>query len=163
MSLADLLALLPDNTTGQITAANMRKITSELYGPTPLEGVALGPFNNLPAAMSFVPLPAPGPVTGSLTLDEAVNVLVILSAYLDSGANNNNVSLGLDLTGATVVPVASKPERIIQVGGKSWVQVSLSMIYVVAMAVGTTNAEVRYTASVAGANVSNIALTAVMP
>ena len=163
MSLSDLIALLPDNTTGAITAGNMRTIVTELYTPTPTKNVAAGPFSNLPIATTFTPLPAPGPVSGSLTLDEATTILVFLGAYIDSGANNNVVDLGIDLSGATVVAVGSKLEEVIQVGGKSWIQISLQVVFAEPFAVGTTNFDVRYKASVAGANISNVALMAVRP
>ena len=163
MSLSDLIALLPDNTTGAITAGNMRTIVTELYTPTPTKGVAAGPFSNLPIATTFASLPAPGPVTASLTLDEATTILVFLGAYIDSGANNNVVDLGLDLSGATVIAVGSKLEEVIQVGGKSWIQMSLQVVFAEPFAVGTTNFDVRYKATVAGANISNIALMAVRP
>lgn len=160
MTLDELLALLPDNQHGDISASDLRTIVTELYGPLANEfRVAQGPFT-LPAAASFSPLPTPGPIAGLMTVVESGPVLLSLSVYVDSGANNNDVSLGLDLTGATVVAVGG-PGKTVRVGGKQYVQSTLSNTYLQEFNEGDTLGEVMYKATLSGAIVSDLSINMV--
>jgi hypothetical protein len=161
VKLQDLLALFPDNVNGDISAADLRTAITDLYTPALLQrGVNLGPFT-LPAAPAFVPLPAPGPVTASVTSDVTIPLEIILSAYVDTGSNNNDVRLALDFSGATVEAAGSQPQRVIRLGGKSLVAATVTISFIESLLVGTTTVQVMYQASLVGATVSNIALSAV--
>lgn len=165
MTLPELLALLPDNTVGDIGADDLRTIITELYNdamvpPSFQKGVRLGPFAGLPMSAVFAPLPGPS-ASVPLVLTQPHNVLMVLSAYLDSGVNNNDVVLALDLSGATAIPAGTNPEETLRVGGKQYVESTLSISYVQAFNVGTTTMDVKYTATVAGASISDVAVTMV--
>jgi hypothetical protein len=156
-TLADLLALLPDNTTGEITPADMRTIVTELWNgshPPVWNIVNQGPFV-LAAHAAWTDL-AP-PVTGVVTLDDPTTAQFCLSLNVDTLGANNAVQLGLDLSGATVVPVGSKPEQVLWIGGKQPVQATVEVTFLQALAAGTTNLAIRYTAQ-AAANVTALAL-----
>lgn len=158
-ALDDLLALLPDNSTGDISAADMRTIVTALY-PASVAGVLDGPFTNLPITTGFAALPgAPGPVLADLP--QAKTVQLNLSAYIDSGANSNDVALALDLSGATALAAGSNPEQVLRVGGKQPVASTLSLSYLVQFSAGQTGVEVRYSATAAGADISAVSLTVV--
>jgi hypothetical protein len=156
-TLADLLALLPDNTSGEITPADMRTIVTELWNdshPPVWNVVNQGPFA-LAANAGWTDL-APA-VTGAVTLDDPTTAQFCLSLNVDTLGANNAVQLGIDFTGASVVPVGSKPEQVLWIGGKQAVQATVEVTFLQALAAGTTNLKVRYTAQ-ATANVTALAL-----
>jgi hypothetical protein len=158
-TLADLLALLPDNTTGDITPADMRTIVTELWNdshPPVWNIVNQGPFA-LATHAAFTDL-AP-PVTGVVTLDDPTTVQFCLSLNVDTLGANNQVQLGIDFSGATLVGVGSKPEQVLWIGGKQAVQATAEVTFLQAMAAGTTNLDVKYTAQGA-ATVTALALIA---
>ena len=160
MTLDDLLALLPDNTTGAISPADMRTIVTELYNdanPAYLNVVNQGPAT-LAVNAAFVAVP--GTTTHAFTLEDAQDVQFIVSLNVDTQSTNNQVQVGLDLTGATVVPVGSKPEQVLLVGGKQQVQARLEVTFIAHLAAGTTNIAVKYTAQAAGGVLSAMAVIA---
>jgi hypothetical protein len=164
-TLDELLALLPDNTTGEIAPVDLRTIVTELWAQATtnpyVNSVSQGPFT-LPVAAAFTALPSPGPVTGTITLDTDTTMLVIISANVDSVANNNQMQLALELSGATILAAGTKPEQVLWAGGKQAVQSTLEVTYVQRLLAGTTNAEVRYTAQQAGGTVSALAVIAMV-
>ena len=161
MALADLLALLPDNTTGDISPADLRTIVTALYNdanPPFVNVVTQGPATlALAAAWTAVPGTAPY----AFSLDDAADVQFVVSLNVDSVANNNQIQVGLDMTGATTVAVGSKPEQVLLVGGKQQVQARLEVTFVAALAAGVTNIALKYTAQVAGGQLSAMAVQAV--
>jgi hypothetical protein len=162
MTLDELLALLPDNTTGEISPADIRAVVTNLFiEPThAADASSAGPYN-LFATPIFTVLP--GSTATPLVLDRGpVPVLLTLSAYLDSGVNSNDVSLALDLSGATLAPAGGKPEQTLRVGGKQFVAATVSISYLQTFEIGTTNVTVRYKASVNGGSVENVALTMIV-
>jgi len=147
-TLADLLALLPDNSTGEITPADMRQIVTDLWDashPPYGDTVAQGPFS-LVANAAWTPLPAPGVPQSTVTLTDPGQVKFTVSCNLDTLGNNNAVQVGLGLTGATVVPPGTHPEQVLWVGGKQALQATVEVTYMVALLAGTTNVNVFYTA-----------------
>ena len=74
--------------------------------------------------------------------------------------NNNQIQLGLDVSGATTVPVGSKPEQVLLVGGKQQVQSTVEVTYIQHLAAGTSNIALEYTAQVAGAVLTAMAVIA---
>jgi hypothetical protein len=162
MNLAQLLALFPDNMEGEISAADLRTAISELYVPRTMGNVVnLGPFSALPASPTFRSLPPPGPVSTTASIDEPVVALFILSVYIDTAGNNNDVRLALDFSGGLVEAAGSQPERVIEVSGKSAVGSTVSISFIDSLPTGATTAEVKYQASQSGASISNIALAGV--
>ena len=160
MTLDDLLALLPDNSSGAISPADMRTIVTELYNdanPAYLNVVNQGPAT-LAVNAAFVPVPGTAPY--ALSLASADDLQFVLSLNVDSMVNSNQIQVGLDLTGATVVPVGSKPEQVLLVGGKQQVQARLEVTFIAHLAAGTTNIAVKYTAQAAGAVLSAMAVIA---
>jgi hypothetical protein len=118
-----------------------------------------GPFT-LPLSAAWRSLPAPGPVTGSIALSKVRTLMLVISCDIDSMVNNNQIRVGLDLTGATVVPVGSKPEQNIWIGGKQAVQSTMEVTYIQTLQPGTTNIDTQYNASQANAVLSNLAVIA---
>ena len=160
MTLDDLLALLPDNSSGQISPADMRTIVTELYNdanPAYINVVNQGPAT---LAVNAAFTPVPGTTAYPFTVDDAQDVQFVLSTNVDSMVNNNQIQVGLDLTGATVVPVGSKPEQVLLVGGKQQVQARLEVTFIAHLAAGTTNIAVKYTAQAAGGVLSAMAVIA---
>jgi hypothetical protein len=160
VTLDDLLALLPDNTTGQISPADMRTIVTELFNaahPPYLSVVNPGPVT-LPASASFAAVPTTSPY--ALTLPVASVVEFCLSLNLDSAVNNNQVQLALDLSGATTVAAGSQSEQVLWAGGRQPVQSTLEVTYLQSLAAGTTDVALEYTAQSAGAQVSGMAVIA---
>ena len=160
MTLDDLLALLPDNTTGAISAADMRTIVTELYNdanPAYINVVNQGPAT-LATTAAFVAVP--GTTLYALTLTQADDLQFVLSLNVDSMVNANQIQVGLDLTGATVVPVGSKPEQVLLVGGKQQVQARLEVTFIQRLLAGTTNLQLKYTAQAAGGVLSAMAVLA---
>ena len=160
MTLDDLLALLPDNTTGAISAADMRTIVTELYNdanPAYINVVNQGPAT-LAVNAAFVAVPGTNPY--ALTLTQADDLQFVLSLNVDSMVNANQIQVGLDLTGATVVPVGSKPEQVLLVGGKQQVQARLEVTFIQRLLAGTTNLQLKYTAQAAGGVLSAMAVLA---
>jgi hypothetical protein len=153
VNLSQLLALLPDNSTGQISPADMRTIVTELYNdanPPYLSVINQGPANLVNnAAWTNVP----GTVSHPLTLDENSDMMFVVSLNVDTLAANNAVQVGLDLSGASVVPVGTHPEQVLWLGGKQPVQATMEVTYVQTLGAGTTNVQLRYTAQ-AGATLS---------
>ena len=149
MTLDELLALLPDNTTGAISPADMRQIVTELYNdanPVFSNVVNQGPAT-LAVNASFVPVP--GTTSRPFTLDSAQDVQFVISLNVDTLATNNQVQIGLDMTGATVVPVGSKPEQVLWLGGKQQVQATVEVTFIQRLQAGTTNLQLKYTAQAA--------------
>ena len=162
MTLDDLLALLPDNTTGAISPADMRTIVTELYNdanPAYLNVVNQGPAT-LAVNAAFVAVP--GTTTHPFTLEDAQDVQFIVSLNVDTQSTNNSVQVGLDLTGATVVPVGSKPEQVLWIGGKQQVQSTLEITFLQRLAAGTTNIQLKYTAQAAATLTAMAAIAAVV-
>jgi hypothetical protein len=159
-SLDDLLALLPDNTTGDISPADLRTIVTELYNDA--NPGYLGVVNQGPATLALAGSWTAVPGTGSypFTLAEAQDVLFVLSLRVDSMVNANQIQVGLDMTGATVVAVGSKPEQVLLVGSKQQVQATLSVSFINTLAAGTTNIALKYTAQAAGGVLSAMAVIA---
>jgi hypothetical protein len=160
VTLDDLLALLPDNTSGMISPADMRTIVTELYtdaNPPYANVVNQGPAT-LAVAAGWTAVP--GTSAYPFTVDDVTDVQFVLSLNVDSMANNNQIQVGLDLTGATVVPVGSKPEQVLLVGGKQQVQARLEVTFIAHLAAGTTNIALKYTAQVAGGVLSAMAVLA---
>jgi len=159
-SLDDLLALLPDNTTGDISPADMRTIVTELYNdanPPFANVVNQGPAT-LAAAGTWTPVP--GTSSYPFTLAENQDVMFVLSLNVDSAVNSNQIQVGLDLSGATVVPVGSKPEQVLLVGSKQQVQATLEVTFLAKLNAGTTNIALKYTAQAAGGVLSAMAVIA---
>jgi hypothetical protein len=160
MNLSDLLALLPDNSAGEISPADMRTIVTELYNdanPAYANVVNQGPAT-LAVAAAWTPVPGTNPY--AFTLAENQDVMFVLSLNVDSVNNNNQVQVGLDMSGATVVAVGSKPEQVLLVGGKQQVQARLEVTFIQKMNAGTTNLALKYTAQVAGGILSAMAVVA---
>ena len=160
MTLDDLQALLPDNTTGAISAADMRTIVTELYNdanPAYINVVNQGPAT-LAVNAAFVAVPGTAPY--ALTLTQADDLQFVLSLNVDSMVNANQIQVGLDLSGATVVPVGSKPEQVLLVGGKQQVQARLEVTFIQRLLAGTTNLQLKYTAQAAGGVLSAMAVLA---
>jgi hypothetical protein len=156
MTLDELLALLPDNTTGEISAADLRAVVTSLYCGTQMSNFA-GPFNALPAsAAAFSSFPSPGPIIASFDVDVASPLLVTFAAWIDTVGNNNAVTLDIDVSGATTIPAGSKPWQQLRIGGKSEVSGTVSMTYIDQFNEGTHTFELQYQASAAGANVNNV-------
>ena len=161
MALADLLALLPDNTTGDISPADLRTIVTALYNdanPPYANVVNQGPAT-LAVAAAWTAVPGTAPY--AFSLDDAADVQFVVSLNVDSVANNNQIQVGLDMTGATTVAVGSKPEQVLLVGGKQQVQARLEVTFVAALGAGVTNIAPKYTAQVAGGQLSAMAVQAV--
>jgi hypothetical protein len=116
-------------------------------GPATL-GVA-GPWTAVPGTSAY-----------PFTLSENQDVLFVLSLNVDSVANNNQIQVGLDMTGATTVVVGTNPEQVLLVGGKQQLQATLEVSFIVKMNAGTTNIALKYTAQVAGGILSAMAVLA---
>jgi hypothetical protein len=155
--LDELLALLPDNTTGQISAADMRTIVTDLYQaahPLYLDRVNQGPVT-LPAAASWANIPTS--VAQTLTFTDTTVAQMCISVNLDSVVNNNQVQIALDLSGATVVAAGSRPEQVLWAGGRQAVQSTLEVTSIQTFNPGTTTLQPKYTAQAANAIVSAMA------
>jgi hypothetical protein len=162
MDLNELLALLPDNTTGQISPADMRSIVTELYNdanPPYVNAVNQGPAT-LPASPAWAPIPGMTTLGGSLVLPEDQDVEFVISCRIDTMVNNNQVQIALDLSGATVVPAGTNPEQVLWIGGKQQVQATAEVTFIEHLLAGTTNIAAYYTAQQASAQVSAAALIA---
>ena len=160
MTLDDLLALLPDNSSGAISPADMRTIVTELYNdanPAYLNVVNQGPAT-LAVNAAFVLVPGTAPY--ALSLASADDLQFVLSLNVDSMVNSNQIQVGLDLTGATVVPVGSKPEQVLLVGGKQQVQARLEVTFIQRLNAGVTNLALKYTAQAVGGTLSAMAVIA---
>jgi hypothetical protein len=159
VTLDDLLALLPDNTTGQISPADMRTIVTELYNdanPSFANVVNQGPAS-LAVNAGWTAVPGTGPFPYSLP--EANDLQFIVSLNADTVAANNQVQVGLDMSGATAVPVGSKPEQVLWLGGKQQVQATVEVSFIQRLNAGTTNIALKYTAQ-AAATLSAMAVIA---
>ena len=157
MTLDDLLALLPDNSTGEISAADMRTIVTDLYNaahPLYLDRVNQGPVT-LPAAPSWANIPTSMPQT--VTFTDITVCQMCISVNLDTGGANNAVQAALDLSGATVVAAGSRPEQVLWVGGKQQVQSTVEVSSLQTFNPGTTTLQPKYTAQAANAVVSAMA------
>jgi hypothetical protein len=158
-TLEELLALLPDNTTGDISAADMRTIVTNLYDRAG-ETVIPGPFTNLAAAAAFTSFPTP--LTQVVTAVADRTILVNFAAYIDTDVNNNDVSLGVQLSGATVEAAGAEPAHTLRLGGKTLVAATICLSYVETINAGDTTMEIMYKASLAGTDVSDVLLSAVL-
>jgi hypothetical protein len=146
MNLDDMLALLPDNTTGAITPADMRAIVTELYNdanPAYTNIVNQGPANLVNNA-AWTPVPGTNPF--AYTNSEDQDLELVISLNIDTMGANNAVQVGLDLTGTNVIGVGSKPEQVLWVGGKQAVQATVEVTYIQHLLAGTTNFQLKYTA-----------------
>jgi hypothetical protein len=146
MNLNDMLALLPDNTTGAITPADMRAIVTELYNdanPKYTNVVNQGPANLVTNA-AWTAVPGTNPFAYVSTEDQDLELVISLN--IDTMAANNAVQVGLDATGTNVIPVGSKPEQVLWVGGKQPVQARLEVTFIQHLLAGTTNFQLKYTA-----------------
>lgn len=161
MTLAELLALLPDNTSGEISPADLRVVVASLFTAS-TDSNNPGPWTALAASATFRSLPAPGPVVAPITVQYSKPLLLVLSGYIDSAVNNNEVSLALDLSGATTAAAGSKPHQVMRVGAKTNASSTVSLTYLEQFAVGTTTAEIKYKADLAGATVSDLAISLVV-
>jgi hypothetical protein len=162
VTLDELLALLPDNSTGQISAADMRTIVTELYNdanPKFANVVNQGPAT-LANNAAFTPVPGTNPFP--FTLDSDQDVEFVLSLNIDTLAANNAVQVGLDMTGATVVAVGSKPEQVLWIGGKQQVQATVEVTFIQRIKAGTTNMALKYTAQGAATVSAMAAIAAVI-
>ena len=159
MTLDELLALLPDNDTGEISAADMRTIVTDLFNSAhpPYQNVVNQGPATLAANAAFTPVPGTGPF--NFTLPDATEVQFCLSLNADTLANGNQVQVGLDMSGATVAPAGSKPEQVLWIGGKQAVQATVEVTFVQAMNAGTTVLALQYTAQ-AAATLSAMAVIA---
>ena len=139
----------------------MRTIVTALYNdanPPYANVVNQGPAT-LAVAAAWTAVPGTAPY--AFSLDDAADVQFVVSLNVDSVANNNQIQVGLDMTGATTVAVGSKPEQVLLVGGKQQVQARLEVTFVAALAAGVTNIALKYTAQVAGGQLSAMAVQAV--
>jgi hypothetical protein len=153
MTLDEMLALLPDNTTGQISPADLRAIVTDLY-TGPVYNNYPGPWISLPAAASYTSLPTPLTLTIPLAIDRPL--LVTLTAYIDTAVNNNEVALSFAYTGATVSPAGSEIWRNMRLGAKVATQSSQCHTWVQLLNAGETVAELKYTAEQAGASIQDV-------
>jgi hypothetical protein len=161
VNLNELLALLPDNANGDITPADLRTIVTELYNdanPPFINVVNQGPATLAATGATWTAVPGTGPYP--LTLAEDEDMMFVVSLNVDSVANSNQIQVGLDLTGATTVPVGSKPEQVLLVGGKQQVQATLEVTYMQRLLAGTNNLALKYTAQAAGGLLSAMAVLA---
>ena len=148
MTLDELLALLPDNTTGDITPADMRTIVTELWNgahPSYTNVINQGPAS-LVANAAWTPVPGTGTFSYTASETAETEVQFVLSMNIDTMANGNQVQVGLDMSGTTVVPAGSKPEQVLWIGGKQAVQATVEVTFVQVMGVGTTTIGLQYTA-----------------
>jgi hypothetical protein len=146
MTLDEMLALLADNTTGDITPADLRSIVTDLYNSShpPYENVVNQGPANLVANAAWTPVPGTAPF--SFTLPDATVIEFVVSLKVDTLGANNQVQLALDLSGATIVAVGSKPEQVLWIGGKQQVQATMEVSFIQAMSAGTTVISLMYTA-----------------
>ena len=161
-TLSDLLALLPDNTSGQITPAAMRTIVTDLYSaahPAYLNVVNQGPAA-LAANAAGTAVPGTGPF--NFTQADPAEVQFILSLNADTQTTGNQVQAGFDMSGATTVPAGSKPEQVLWIGGKQPVQATVEVSFMQAMAAGTTAISLMYTAQGAATLSAMAAIAAVV-
>jgi hypothetical protein len=162
MDLADLLALLPDNSSGEISPADLRTIVTELYNdanPPYVNVVNQGPFT-LPASAGWAAVPGAVFTAGALNLGEDADVEFVISAKLDTMVNNNAVQLAVDMTGANVIAAGTNPEQVLWAGGKQQIQATMEVTFMAHLAAGVTNLAAWYTAQGSGAQVSALALIA---
>ena len=61
-----------------------------------------------------------------------------------------------------VVPVGSKPEQVLWIGGKQQVQSTLEITFLQRLAAGTTNIQLKYTAQAAATLTAMAAIAAVV-
>jgi hypothetical protein len=89
-------------------------------------------------------------------------VLVNFGAYVDTNANNNDVSLAIQFSGATVQAAGAVPAHTLRLGGKSIVSATVCLSYIQAFNAGDTTMEVKYKASQVGTDVSDVFINAVL-
>jgi hypothetical protein len=159
VTLDEMLAMLQDNTSGDITAAALRAIVTDLFTAS-VSGNQPGPWPGLAASPVYVPLNPDATVDISLAL--ASPVLVTFTAYVDTAVNNNEVGLAIALTGATNVAAGSNKWQTLRQGAKTATTRTASITYLQDFGQGTTTAELRYTAAQAGATISDLALDLVV-
>jgi hypothetical protein len=129
---------------------------------TPLKGSATAaqPITATANISTYASLPTPLTTTLSFVSGPWV-VLFILTAYVDIGANNVEVALSLDFSGATVLAAGTNTEDRLHVNAKSPVGSTLSRSDWAYVNPGDTVIELKYAATGA-ATVSDVAL-AVIP
>jgi hypothetical protein len=162
VTLDDLLALLPDNVTGDISPADLRTIVTELYNdanPAYVNVVNQGPFT-LPASAAWAPVPGAIFTGGVLSLAEDSDVEFVISTNVDTMVNNNAVQVALNLTGANVVAPGTHPEQVLWAGGKQQVQCRLEVTFLQHLVAGTTSVSASYTAQAASAQLTAMSLIA---
>ena len=136
--------------------------TSDHARHAPLKGSATAaqPVATTGAITTYASLPAPLATTLSFVSGPWV-CLFILTAYVDIGANNVEVALSLDFSGATVLAAGTNTEDRLHVNAKSPVGSTLSRSDYAFVNPGDTVIELKY-ASTGAATVSDVAL-AVIP
>ena len=115
-----------------------------------------GPIS-LPGAGAFTVLPAPG-LTGDVTNGNPWQVLVMISAYVDTSTNSNVIAIAFGASGANTIAPGDLPENVLRVGGKQATSSSASLQAVVTLQPGTTTFTAYYTAQAAGGTVSYVTL-----
>jgi hypothetical protein len=159
-TLEELLALLPDNSSGAISAADMRIIVTNLYDRSG-ETLYPGPFTDLAVVGSFTAFPTT-PLVQTVSAVTDRTVLVNFGAYIDTNVNNNDVSLAVELSGATVKAPGAVPAHTLRIGGKTLVAATLCLSYIENFNAGDTDMEIKYKASQAGTDVSDVFINAVL-
>ena len=124
----------------------------------PLKGAATAaqPVTATGGIGSYASLPVPLTTTLSFVSGPWV-CLFILTAYVDIGANNVEVALSLDFSGATVLAAGTNTEDRLHVNAKSPVGSTLSRSDWAFVNPGDTVIELKYAATGA-ATVSDVAL-----
>jgi hypothetical protein len=128
----------------------------------PLKGAATAvqPIAATGAITTYASLPTPLTTTLSFVSGPWL-CLFILTAYVDVAANNVEVALSLDFSGATVLAAGTNTEDRLHVNAKQPVGSTLSRSDYAFVNPGDTVIELKYAATGA-ANVSDVAL-AVLP
>jgi hypothetical protein len=125
----------------------------------PAKGTALAPQAVTATVDLNTYASLPTPLTAPLTMVSGPWVaLFLLSAYVDIGANNVEVALALDVSGATTVVAGANPEDRLHVQAKSPVAATLSLADYGVINQGDHVLELKYVASGA-ATVSDVALS----
>jgi hypothetical protein len=126
--------------------------------PAPAKGTALAAQTLAATANINTYASLPTPLRFTITrADGPWLCLFDLSAYVDIAANNVEVALALDITGATTVPAGSHPEDRLHANAKSPIGSVLSLSDYATINNGATTFELRYAATGA-VTVSDVAM-----
>jgi hypothetical protein len=129
-----------------------------LARPAPVKGTALAAQALTATANINTYASLPTPVTYTLTLAEGPWIcLFALAAYVEIAANNVEVALALNITGASTVAAGSHSEDRLHVVAKSPVGTGLSLSDYATVNKGATTFELKYAATGA-ATVSDVAM-----